>query len=194
MISTPFTTKWIVTGIEKMIKSLLKSRSLLAVCLTVVLGCTSNQDSTAADTSPWKQEIKCGDTRFQITSECQTLDGKSELNTCKRQTLTQLDTGKTTVLPNPSKGDAIGIAKAGNTGRLFVTSWMCMMKGPDQYLHLDYNTGTGRSQYDEYYESYDKSLVPLHLSNKKLADELVTKALGRKSISVKSIMPLNEGE
>lgn len=177
-----------------MIKARLKSRLLLAICLTAVLGCTSNQDSTAADTSPWKQEVKCGNTRYQITSECQTLDGKDDLNTCKRQTLTQLDTRKTIVLPNPTKVDAKGIAKAGNTGRLFVISWICMVKGSDQYLHLEYSAGTGRSQYDEYYESYDKNLVPLHFTNKKLAGELVTKALGRKSISVKSIMPLHEDE
>ena len=186
--------KWIVTGREKMIKTKFKSRSLLAICLTVVLGCTSNQDSTAADASPWTQEIKCGNTRYQITSECQILDGKEELNTCTRQTLTQLDTRKTIVLPNPTKADAKGIDKAGNRGRLFVTSWMCMVKGSDQYLHLDYYAGTGRSQYDEYYESYDKNLVPLHFTNKKLAGELTTQALGRKSITVKSIMPLHEDE
>ena len=117
-----------------------------------------------------------------------------ELNTCKQQTLTQLDKNKTITLPNPTEADAKGIAKAGNRGRLFVTSWICMVEGPNQYLHLDYYAGTGRSQYDEYYESYDKNLVPLHLTNKKLAGELTAKALGRKSISVKSIMPLHEGE
>lgn len=177
-----------------MIKAGLKSHSLLGICLTAVLGCTGNQDSTAADKSLWTQEIKCGDTRYQIASECQTLDGKDELNTCTRQTLTQLNTRKRVVLPNPTKADAIGIAKAGNTGRLFVTSWICMVKGSNQYLHLNYYAGTGRSQYDEHYESYDKNLVPLHLTNKKLAAELTTKALGRKSISVKSVMPLHEGE
>ena len=177
-----------------MIKVRLKSRPLLAICLTAVLGCTSNQDSTAADASPWKQEIKCGNTRYQITSECQTLDGKNELNTCTRQTLTQLDTRKTIVLPNPTKAEAMGIATAGNTGRLFVTSWICIAKGSNKYLHLNYYAGTGRSQYDEYYESYDKNLIPLHFTNKKLAGELVTKALGRKSTTVKSIMPLYEDE
>ena len=175
-----------------MIKTKFKSRSLLAICLTVVLGCTSNQDSTAADASPWTQEIKCGNTRYQITSECQTLDGKDNLNTCKRQTLTQLESHKTITLPNPNKKDAKGIAKAGNTGRLFVTSWICMVNGTDQDLHLNYYAGPGRDEYDEYYESYDKDLSPLHFTNKKLADELITKSIGRKSISVKSIMPLQE--
>lgn len=177
-----------------MIKAGLKSHSLLGVCLAAVLGCTGNQDSTAADKSPWTQEIKCGDTRYRITSECVASGSDMELNTCKHQTLTQLNTNKTITLPNPSNADAKGIAKAGNKGRLFVTSWMCIEKGADQYLHLDYYVGTGRNQYDEYYESYDKSLVPLHFTNKKLADELVTKALGRKSIWVKSIMPLQEDE
>ena len=177
-----------------MIKARLKSHSLLAICLAAVLGCTSNQDSTAADTSPWKQEIRCGNTRYQITSECVASGSDMELNTCKQQTLTQLDTHKAITLPNPTEADAKGIAKAGNTNRLFVTSWMCMVKGSDQYLHLDYYAGTGRSQYDEYYESYDKNLVPLHFTNKKLADELDMKSLGRKSISVNSIMPLHENE
>ena len=177
-----------------MTKVRLKSRSLLAICLTAVLGCTSNQNSTAASTSPWTQEIKCGDTRYQISSECVASGSDMELNTCKQQTLTQLDTHKTITLPNPTKADAKGIARAGNTGRLFVTSWMCMVKGSNQYLHLDYYAGTGRSQYDEYYESYDKNLVPLHFTNKKLADELDMKSLGRKSISINSIMPLHENE
>lgn len=177
-----------------MIKARFKSHSLLAICLAAALGCTGNQDSTASDLNPWTQEIKCGDTRYRITSECVASGSDMELNTCKQQTLTQLDTHKTIVLPNPTKADAKGIAKAGNTGRLFVTSWMCIENGADQYLHLNYYAGTGRNQYDEYYESYDKSLVPLHFTNKKLADKLVTKALGRKSISVKSIMPLHEDE
>ena len=177
-----------------MTKVRLKSRSLLAIFLTAVLGCTSNQNSTAASTSPWTQEIKCGDTRYQISSECVASGSDMELNTCKQQTLTQLDTHKTITLPNPTKADAKGIARAGNTGRLFVTSWMCMVKGSNQYLHLDYYAGTGRSQYDEYYESYDKNLVPLHFTNKKLADELDMKSLGRKSISINSIMPLHENE
>lgn len=177
-----------------MIKAGLKSHSLLGICLIAVLGCTGNQDSTAAGTSPWKQEIECGNTRYQITSECVSSGKEFELNTCKQQTLTQLDTNKTITLPNPTKADAKGIAKAGNTGRLFVTSWSCEVKGSDRFLLLNYYAGTGRSEYDEYYESYDKNLIPLHFTNKRLASQLVTKALGRKSISVKSIMPLHEGE
>lgn len=176
-----------------MIKTRLKSRSFLTIFLTSVLGCTSNQNSTAADNNPWKQEIKCGDTRYQITSECQTLDGKDNLNTCKRQTLTQLDTQKTIVLPNPNKSDAKGIAKAGNTGRLFVTIWSCESKGINQYLVLHYYAGTGRDQYDEHEEIYDKALSPIHILNKRLASELIRKAKNP-TISVRSVMPLHEDE
>ena len=175
-----------------MLKTRLISRSLLALCAICIAGCGNTQKAAADDKNLWKQEIKCGDTRYQIMSECQTLDGKDNLNTCKRQTLTQLESHKTITLPNPNKKDAKGIAKAGNTGRLFVTSWICMVNGTDQYLHLNYYAGTGRDEYDEYYESYDKDLSPLHFTNKKLADELITKSIGRKSISVKSIMPLQE--
>ncbi len=176
-----------------MIEAKLKSRSLLAICLTAALGCTSNQDSTAASTSPWKQEIKCGDTRYQITSECVASGSDMELNTCKQQILTQLETHKTITLPNPTQADAKGIAKGGNRGRLFVTSWSCEVKDSDQYLLLNYYAGTGRSQYDEYDESYDKNLSPIHLTNKKLADELLINATRRHGfpISVKSIMPLH---
>lgn len=175
-----------------MIKSLLKSRSLLAVCLTVVLGCTSNQDSTAADTSPWKQEIKCGDTRYQITSECVASNIELELNTCRKQTLTQLDTHQIIALPNPTKADARGIANARNTGRLFVTMWSCESQGINQYLVLHYYAGTGRDQYDEYEEIYDKALSPIHSTNKKLASEIIRKATSP-TISVQSIMPLEKG-
>ena len=117
-----------------------------------------------------------------------------ELNTCKQQTLTQLDTHKTITLPNPTKADAKGIARAGNRGRLFVTSWSCEVKGSDQYLLLNYYAGTGRSQYDEYDESYDKNLAPIHFTNKKLADELLINATRRHGlpVSVKSIMPLHD--
>jgi len=179
-----------------MFKTTLSSRTLLNFCTLLVIGCINSQNANADDSNLWKQEIKCGDTRYQITSECQTLDGKDNLNTCKRQTLTQLGTHKIITLPNPSKSDAKGIAKAGNTGRLFVTSWMCVVNGEDQYLHLNYYAGTGRSQYDEYYESYDKSLIPLHLTNRNLSDELITKSIGSHyfPVSVKSIMPLSEDE
>ena len=175
-----------------MIKARFKSHSLLAICLAAALGCTGNQDSTASDLNPWTQEIKCGDTRYRITSECVASGSDMELNTCKQQTLTQLDTHKTIVLPNPTKADAKGIAKAGNTGRLFVTMWSCEAKGIDQYLILHYYAGTGRDQYDEYEEIYDKALHPIHSSNKKLAGELIRKATSP-TISVQSIMPLEGG-
>ena len=172
-----------------MIKARLKSRSLLAICLIAVLGCTSNQDSTAAGTSPWKQEIKCGNTRYQITSECVASGSDMELNTCKQQTLTLLDTHKTITLPNPTKADAKGIAKAGNTGRLFVTMWSCESKGINQYLVLHYYAGTGRGEYDEYEEIYDKAFSPIPSINKNLASELIRRATSA-TIPVQSIMPL----
>ena len=177
-----------------MIKAGLKSHSLLGVCLAAVLGCTGNQDSTAADKSPWTQEIKCGNTRYRITSECVASGSDMELNTCKHQTLTQLITNKTITLPNPSNADAKGIAKAGNKGRLFVTSWSCEVKGSDQYLRLNYYAGAGRSQYDEYDEIYDKNLSPIHVTNRKLADELLINAARRHGFptAVKSIMPLHD--
>lgn len=188
------TIEWIVTGREQMMKVKLKFHSSLAVCLMAVLGCTGNQNSTAADTGPWKQEIKCGNTRYQITSECVASGSDMELNTCTQQTLTQLNTNKTITLPNPTKADAKGIAKAGNKGRLFVTSWSCELNASDQYLRLNYYAGTGRSQYDEYDEIYDKNLSPIHLSNRKLADELIIKAVRRHGFpaAVKSIMPFHD--
>ena len=177
-----------------MIKARLKSHFLLGVCLATVLGCTGNQDSTAADKIPWTQEIKCGDTRYRITSECVASGSDMELNTCKHQTLTQLNTNKTITLPNPSNADAKGIAKAGNKGRLFVTSWSCEVKGSDKYLRLNYYAGAGRSQYDEYDEIYDKNLSPIHVTNRKLADELLINAARRHGFptAVKSIMPLHD--
>ncbi len=175
-----------------MIKMVLRSRELLALCSILILGCTSNQNSTAADTSHWKQEIKCGDTHYQIASECVASGKEFELNSCKQQTLTQLDSHKTIALPNPTIADAKGIAKAGNKGRLFVTIWSCQSKGSDQYLLLHYYAGTGRDEYDEYEEIYDKDLSPIHSTNKKLTSELIRTAK-EPTISVQSIMPL-EGE
>lgn len=165
-------------------------RSLLAICLTAILGCSSNHDSTAASTSPWKQEIKCGDTSYQITSECVASGIEFELNTCKQQTLTQLQLKKTISLPNPNKIDARGIAKAGNKGRLFVTMWACDSKGSDHFLHLYYYAGTGREMYDEYDEIYDKNLSPIHSTNKQLLMELERQSWGAPKVSVDSIMSL----
>ncbi|MFA5169939.1 MAG: hypothetical protein WC426_00090 [Sulfuriferula sp.] len=184
--------KWINIGVKTMLKTRLTSRTLLVLCAIFIAGCGNNQKAAADDKNLWRQEIKCGDTHYQIMSECVASGSNFELNTCKKQTLTQMNTNKTIVLPNPSKADAKGIAKAGNTGRLFVISWLCEVKGSDQYLQLEYDVGTGRGEYDEYYESYDKNLSPLHLTNKQLSDELLMKFIGSKSISVKSIMPLQE--
>jgi hypothetical protein len=190
--------KWINIGVKTMLKTRLTSRTLLVLCAIFIAGCGNNQKAAADDKNLWKQEIKCGDTRYQITSECvvSTSGSEFELNTCKQQTLTQLDLNKTISLPNPSKADAKGIAKAGNTGRLFVTSWSCGVKGSDQYLLLNYYAGSGRTQYDEYDEIYDENLSPIHLANKKLFDELIVKSMRSHDlpVSVKSIMPLSKDE
>ena len=179
-----------------MLKTRLTSRTLLVLCAIFIAGCGNNQKAAADDINLWKQEIKCGDTRYQIASECVASGSNFELNTCKKQTLTQMNTNKTIALPNPSKADAKGIAKAGNTGRLFVISWLCEAKGSDQYLQLEYDVGTGRGEYDEYYESYDKNLSPIHLTNRKLSNELIIKSIRSHDLPVwvKSIMPLNAVE
>ena len=179
-----------------MLKTKLISRSLLVFCAICIAGCGNNQKAAADDKNLWKQEIKCGDTRYQIMSECVASGSSFELNTCKKQTLTQMNSNKTIALPNPSKTDAKGIAKAGNTGRLFVTSWSCGVKGSDQYLLLNYYAGSGRTQYDEYDEIYDKNLSPIHLTNRKLSDELVIKSIRSHDLPVwvKSIMPLSKDE
>jgi hypothetical protein len=183
--------KWINIGVKTMLKSTLTSRSLLALCLILIAGCGNNQKAAADDKNLWKQEIKCGDTHYQITSECvaPTSGYEFELNTCKQQTLTQVDSNKTISLPNPSKADAKGIDKTGYKGRLFVVAWSCKTKGLNQYLYLEYSAG-GRTQYDEYDEVYDKNLSPIHLTNRKLADELMDISLP--TIPVKSIMPLSK--
>lgn len=172
-----------------MLKTRLTSRTLLVLCAIFIAGCGNNQKAAADDINLWKQEIKCGDTRYQIASECVASGSNFELNTCKKQTLTQMNTNKTIALPNPSKADAKGIAKAGNAGRLFVTIWSCQSKDSDQYLLLHYYAGTGRDEYDEYEEIYDKNLSPIHLTNKKLTSELI-RTSKEPTISVKSIMPL----
>jgi hypothetical protein len=181
-----------------MLKTSLISRTLFILCTTFIAGCGNSQKAAADDKNFWKQEIKCGNTRYQITSECvaSTSGSEFELNTCKRQILTQLDLNKTISLPNPSRADAKGIDKAGNTGHLFVTSWSCGAKGSDQYLLLNYYAGSGRTQYDEYDEIYDKNLSPLHLTNRKLSDELVIKSIRSHDLPVwvKSIMPLSKDE
>lgn len=174
-----------------MIKARLKSHSLLGICLAAVLGCTGNQDSTAAGTNPWKQEIQCGNTRYQITSECVASGSDMELNTCKQQTLTQLDIHKTIALPNPTKADAKGIAKAGNTGSLFATIWSCVALGQRQFLQVYYSTGGRHGEYEELLEFYDEKLTPLHKTDKKLADAL-SKARQYRKKTVQSIMPLEE--
>ena len=114
-----------------MLKTRLISRSLLALCAICIAGCGNTQKAAADDKNLWKQEIKCGDTRYQITSECVASGSNFELNKCKSQTLTQLESHKTISLPNPNKQDAKGIAKAGNTGRLFVTIWSCQSNDSD---------------------------------------------------------------
>jgi hypothetical protein len=174
-----------------------KKTLLPFVLIALICGCIDQNKSLAADATInkktlWIQTLQCGQAKFKISSDCTISGSEFDLNTCKSQTLSLLDSDKSFLLPQPSPSDKTGIAKAGNTNRLFATSWSCVAEKKQEFLKIFYSDGgSGRNAYGEMTEFYSESLEPIHKLDKNLAQTL-HKASEKYKATINSVMPLVE--
>lgn len=165
--------------------------------ITLICGCIDQNKSLAADTTIdkktlWVQTLQCGQAKFKISSDCTISGSEFDLNTCRSQSLSLLDSDKKFTLPQPTASDKVGIAKAGNTNRLFATSWSCVAGKNQQFLKLFYSDGgSGRNAYGEMIEFYSESLDPVHKLDKQLTQAL-HRASEKYKAAINSVMPLVE--
>jgi hypothetical protein len=168
---------------------------LIIVLFALSYGCIDQNRPLAADVkinkkTLWIQTLQCGQAKFVISSDCTISGSEFELNNCRSQSLSLLDSDKNLTLPQLSTLDKKGIEKAGKIVRLFVISWSCVAQEKQQFIKLFYSDGgSGRSEYGEMTEFYSDSLEPVHKLDKQLSKAL-RKAHERHKASIDSIMPL----